>query len=141
MIVLLAALVIVAMPFLAVTLLLKLSERLQDRRDLERDRQIELTDAIHWELGAVAAPLVRRIRRGWRVSMALPLDRSVEVATIVRLTAKQFGQPGWSFVQHVASETQADPHAFELGRFPQLPFWHSRQVPEHPGPGRPSGLS
>ena len=94
MIVLLAALVIVAMPFLAVTLLLKLSERLQDRRDLERDRQVELTDAIHWELGAVAAPLVHRIRRGWRVSMALPLDRSVEVATIVRLTAKQFGQPG-----------------------------------------------
>jgi len=94
MIVLLAALAIVAMPFLAVTLLLKLSERLQDRRDLERDRQIELTDAIHWELGAVAAPLVRRIRRGWRVSMALPLDRSVEVATIVRLTAKQFGQSG-----------------------------------------------
>ena len=94
MIVLLAALVIVAMPFLAVTLLLKLSERLQDRRDLERDRQVELTDAIHWELGAVAAPLVHRIRRGWRVSMALPLDRSVEVATIVRLTAKQFGQTG-----------------------------------------------
>ena len=58
MTVLLAALVIVAIPFLAVSALLKLSERLQDRRDVERDRQIELTDAIHWELGAIAAPVV-----------------------------------------------------------------------------------
>lgn len=91
MTVLLASLVIVALPFLAVTMLLKLTERLQDRRDFERDRQIELTDAIHWELGAVAAPVVRRVRRGWRVSMAIPLDRSGEVAAIVRLTAKQFG--------------------------------------------------
>ncbi len=92
MTVLLVALVIVAIPFLAVSALLKLSERLQDRRELERDRQIELTDAIHWELGPVAAPVVRRRRGGgWRVSMAVPLDRSVEVAALVGLVAKQFG--------------------------------------------------
>lgn len=91
MTVLLVALVIVAIPFLAVTALLKLSERLQDSREMERDRQIELTDAIHWELGAVAAPLVRRRRGGgWRVSMAVPLDRSVEVAVLVGLVAKHF---------------------------------------------------
>ena len=91
MTVLLAALVIVAIPFLAVSALLKLSEHLQDRRELERDRQIELTDAIHWELGAVAAPVVRqRLGGGWRVSMAVPLDRSVEVAALVNLTAKHF---------------------------------------------------
>ncbi len=92
MTVLLVALVIVAIPFLAVSALLKLSERLQDRRELERDRQIELTDAIHWELGPVAAPVVRRRRGGgWRVSMAVPLDRSVEVAALVGLVAKHFG--------------------------------------------------
>ena len=91
MTVLLAALVIVAIPFLAVTALLKLSERLQDRRELERDRQIELTDAIHWELGAVTAPVVRqRFGGGWRVSMAIPLERSAEVAALVSLTARQF---------------------------------------------------
>jgi hypothetical protein len=91
MTVLLAALVIVAIPFLAVTALLKLSERLQDRRELERDRQVELTDAIHWELGAVAAPVVRqRFAGGWRVSMAIPLERSAEVAALVSLTARQF---------------------------------------------------
>jgi hypothetical protein len=91
MIVLLAALVIVAIPFLAVSALLKLSERLQDRRDFERDRQIELTDAIHWELGAIAAPVVHRRRGGgWRVSMAVPLDKSGEVAALVSLVAKHF---------------------------------------------------
>ena len=82
---------IVAIPFLAVTALLKLSERLQDRRELERDRQIELTDAIHWELGPIAAPVVRRrLAGGWRVSMAIPLERSAEVAALVSLTARQF---------------------------------------------------
>ena len=91
MTVLLAALVIVAIPFLAVSALLKLSEHLQDRRDLERDRQIELTDAIHWELGAIAAPVVRqRFGGGWQVSMAVPLNRSSEVAALVSLTAKSF---------------------------------------------------
>ena len=91
MTVLLAALVIVAIPFLAVSALLKLSERLQDRRDFERDRQIELTDAIHWELGAVAAPVVRRRRGGgWRVSMAIPLEKSGEVAALVSLVQKHF---------------------------------------------------
>jgi hypothetical protein len=92
MTVLLAALVIVAIPFLAVSALLKLSERLQDRRDVERDRQVELTDAIHWELGAIAAPVVRRRRGGgWRVSMAIPLDKSGEVAALVSLVQKHFG--------------------------------------------------
>lgn len=91
MTVLLAVLAFLAFPFLAVSALLKLSEHLQDRRELERDRQIELTDAIHWELGAVAAPVVRRRRGGgWRVSMAVPLDRSTEVAALVNLTAKHF---------------------------------------------------
>ena len=92
MTVLLAAFVIVAIPFLAVSALLKLSERVQDRRDLERDRQIQLTDAIHWELGAIAAPVVRRRRGGgWRVSMAIPLDKSGEVAALVSLVQKHFG--------------------------------------------------
>jgi len=91
MTILLVALVIVAIPFLAVSGLLKLSEHYQDRRERERDRQIELTDAIHWELGAIAAPVVRqRFGGGWRVSMAIPLDRSAEVAALVSLTAKHF---------------------------------------------------
>jgi hypothetical protein len=95
MTVLLAALVTIAIPFLAVSALLRFSERLQDRQELARERQIELTDAIHWELGAVAAPVVRhRLVGGWRVSMAIPLDRVGEVGAVVRLTAKLFRNGG-----------------------------------------------
>ena len=88
---LVAVFVIAAIPFLVVSALLKLAERLQDRRDLQRDQQIMLTDAIHWELGAVAAPVVSRRRDGgWRVSMAVPIDRPAVVAALLRVTARHF---------------------------------------------------
>ena len=88
---LVAIFVIVAVPFAVVSALLRLVERLQDRRDLERNQQIMLTDEIHWELGAVAAPVVsRRPGGGWRVSMAVPLDRPAVVTTLLRVTAHHF---------------------------------------------------
>lgn len=88
---LVAIFVIVAIPFVAVSALLRLAERRQDRRDLQRDQQIMLTDAIHWELGAVAAPVVhRRPGGGWLVSMAVPIDRPAVVAALVRVTAHHF---------------------------------------------------
>ena len=88
---LIAILVIAVIPFVAVSALLKLVERLQDRRDLQRDQQIMLTDAIHWELGAVAAPVVsRRPGGGWRVSMAVPIDRPAVVAALLRVTERHF---------------------------------------------------
>ncbi len=50
-----------------------------------------LTDAIHWELGAVAAPVVsRRPGGGWRVSMAVPIDRPAVVAALLRVTERHF---------------------------------------------------
>jgi hypothetical protein len=83
--------VIAAIPFVAVSALLKFAERLQDRRDLQRDQQIMLTDAIHWELGAVAAPVVqRRPGGGWRVSMAVPIDRPAVAAALLRVIARHF---------------------------------------------------
>jgi hypothetical protein len=88
---LVAILVLLAIPCLAVQALLVLVERLEERRELARYRQIELTDAIHWELGAVAAPVVRRrLSGGWLVSMMLPLDRPALVAKILELTARHF---------------------------------------------------
>ena len=82
---------IATIPFAAVIALLRLVERRQDRRDLQRDRQIMLTDAIHWELGAVAAPVVRRRPGGgWRVSMAVPFDRPAVVTALLRVTARHF---------------------------------------------------
>jgi len=88
---LVAVLIVVGIPLVAVSVLLRLVERRQDRRDLQRDQQIMLTDAIHWELGAVAAPVVsRRFGGGWRVSMAVPIDRPAVVATLLRVTARHF---------------------------------------------------
>ena len=88
---LVAIFVIVAVPFAVVSALLRLVERLQDRRDLERNQQIMLTDAIHWELGAAAAPVVsRRPGGGWRVSMAVPIDRPAVVTALLRVTVRHF---------------------------------------------------
>lgn len=88
---LIAALVMVAIPFVAVSAMLTLVERLQTGRDAERDRQIMLTDAIHWELGAAAAPVVnRRFGGGWRVFMAVPFDRPADVAALLRVVQRHF---------------------------------------------------
>jgi len=88
---LVAVLLIAAIPFAVVSALLRLVERMQDRRDLQRDQQIMLTDAIHWELGAVAAPVVsRRPGGGWRVSMAVPIDQPAVVAALLRVTERHF---------------------------------------------------
>jgi hypothetical protein len=88
---LVAMFALAAIPFAVVSALLRLAERLQDRRDFQRYQQIRLTDAIHWELGAVAAPVVsRRPGGGWRVSMAVPIERPAEVAALLRVTARHF---------------------------------------------------
>ena len=82
---------IALLPFLAVWALLDLSRRIQRRREEWVARQIALTDAIHRELGAVAAPDVTRSLSGtWTVSMRLPLHREGTVGVITRLTQDLF---------------------------------------------------
>ena len=82
---------IALLPFLAVWALLDLSRRAQWRRERRVARQIALTDAIHRELGAVAAPEVTRSLTGeWTVSMRLPLEREATVGVITRLTQDLF---------------------------------------------------
>lgn len=83
--------VIGLLPFLAVWALLDLSRRVQRRREERVGRQIALTDAIHRELGAAAAPEVTRSLTGtWTVSMSLPLHREGMVGVITRLTQDVF---------------------------------------------------
>jgi hypothetical protein len=83
--------VIALLPFLAVWALLDLSRRVQRRREERVARQIALTDAIHRELGAAAAPEVTRSLTGtWTVSMSLPLHREGMVGVITRLTQDVF---------------------------------------------------
>ena len=80
-------------PFLVVFALLRLADWVSARREVSRGRQIALTDAIHRELGAVAAPVVsRRPGGGWLVSMAVPLDRPGTTAAIVRITEHMFAR-------------------------------------------------
>jgi len=80
-----------ASPLGVIVGLLRLTEGIARRREASFARQIALTDAIHRELGAAAAPTVRRqLRGGWLVSMMVPLDRPRTVAALVRITERTF---------------------------------------------------
>jgi hypothetical protein len=85
------AIVTTLLPFLAVVALLWLTGRIRMRREACIARQIALTDAIHRELGAAAAPEVRRGRsREWIVSVRVPLHREETVGAITRITHDVF---------------------------------------------------
>jgi len=87
------AVAIAVIPFAAVAGLLWLARVLRERREAAIVRQIALTDAIHRELGAAAAPEVRRSwTRGWIVSMALPLHREGLVGAVGRITHDVFAR-------------------------------------------------
>lgn len=76
-------------------LLLTLTARLDHsrlRRRLEIAQQIALTDAIHAQLGAVAAPVVRRQREGWRVAVAVPFERPAVVDAVLASVQQEFGR-------------------------------------------------
>jgi hypothetical protein len=85
------AIAVAAAPLGVIVGLLRLMDRLQRRRDARYARQIELTDAIHREMGAVAAPTVERRRGGgWVVRMRVPLDTPALVAAVLRITDQVF---------------------------------------------------
>jgi hypothetical protein len=85
------AIMIALIPFLAVWGLLALSSRVARARSVRVARQIALTEAIHRELGAVAAPEVQRgWTGGWTVSVRLPLQREGLVGAIGRITHDLF---------------------------------------------------
>lgn len=79
------------LPFAAVGGLLWLAGRSRARRAAAIARQVALTDAIHRELGAAAAPEVRRGFTGeWIVTMALPLQHEGIVGAVTRITHDVF---------------------------------------------------
>jgi hypothetical protein len=87
----LLAIAVAATPLGLVAGLLRLMGRVQRRRDAGHARQIALTDAIHREMGAAAAPTVERGRGGrWLVRMMVPLDRPAVVAAILQVTEQVF---------------------------------------------------
>jgi hypothetical protein len=79
------------LPFAAVVGLLWLARVIHEKREARVARQIMLTDAIHRELGAAAAPEVRRSwTRDWIVSVRVPLHREGTVSAITRITHDLF---------------------------------------------------
>ena len=68
----LGVLVVMAPPVLVLVALLLAADARQRRRAEVVARQIQVTDAIHREFGAIVAPCVHRTRRGWRV--VLPME-------------------------------------------------------------------
>jgi hypothetical protein len=80
-------------PFIVVGGLLRASRWIERRRSERIALQIMLTDAIHRELGAAAAPEVRRAwRDGWIVSMGVPIDSDAIVAALVGITHRFFSE-------------------------------------------------
>ena len=87
MIALVGFVVVVGLPVAILVLALMLVDVVQRRRTEVITRQIEVTDAIHREFGAVVAPIVQRVGRGWRVT--LPMDaRHPGMARMVDLAAQ-----------------------------------------------------
>ena len=85
------AVVIMLTPFLAVWGLLVLARGRERHRETCVARQIALTDAIHRELGAVAAPDVHRTWSGeWVVSVRVVLSREDTVGILARITHELF---------------------------------------------------
>jgi len=62
------------------------------RRDVQA-RQVALTDSIHERLGAVAAPVVRRRRRGWQVRIAVPFERPALTEALLAIVLEAFAAP------------------------------------------------
>jgi len=77
---------------LSLTGLLVLASAIEHARGRRLQRQVRLTEAIHAELGAVAAPVVaKRLLGPWTVSFAAPLDRPSVVARLLAITERMFG--------------------------------------------------
>jgi len=112
---LLQIVIVVLVPAATVLALVTLARRVERGRTEAVTRQIQLTDAIHRELGAVVAPFVTRGRRGrWRVSMAVPLDRPALVGAVLDVVRGAF--PGRFDLVLTPRESPARPEPREFGR-------------------------
>jgi hypothetical protein len=116
-----------AAPLLAIAGLFRLVGGIRGRRRRAIARQIALTDEIHRELGAAAAPFVhQRGRSGWLVRVAVPLDSPPTVAAIVGIIQAFF-----------TARDGAAATALEIVLTPRA----ARLRPATPDAGRPLGRS
>jgi len=89
MLILLGVLIAIA-PFAALIGALGWTGRCERQRREVQARQVALTDSIHERLGAVAAPVVRRRRRGWQVSIAVPFERPALTEALLAIVLEAF---------------------------------------------------
>jgi hypothetical protein len=86
MLILTTVLAVVVLPMTGLAALLLAVGRMERAREARIARQVGVTDAIHRELGAVVAPVVkRRIGRGWRVEIAVPFESPAIVGRVVAI--------------------------------------------------------
>ena len=96
---------------------LLLRERSARVRLAECARQIAVTDAIHRELGAIVAPVVRRRFWGrWQLVIPVPFDDLDSVGRVVRAAYQGFDAP-----------ERAIPGRFEIVLSPQEKFVPRRE--------------
>src|SRR4030095_15638272 len=109
----LIAVIVALVPFAALIGALAWTNR-RDR--LRRDvhaRQVTLTDSIHERLGAVAAPVVRRRRRGWQVRIAVPFERPAVGEALLVIVRKTCSRRDRTALEIVLTR-QPDPRATKL---------------------------
>ncbi|HKZ05435.1 MAG TPA: hypothetical protein VJU81_08180 [Methylomirabilota bacterium] len=109
------------MPIAVVVGLVWIAEWRRRRVETRVALQIRVTDAIHRELGAVAAPeVLSRAGGGWRVRMRVPAGRATLIAPLVRIA------------ETVMQDATARP--FEIVLLPPLPTPHSTRATRMVGP-------
>jgi hypothetical protein len=94
----LVGILVLATPVAIVVALFAGLDRREQHRRLEIARQIALTDAIHARLGAVAAPVVRLGRAGWRVTVAVPFERPAVADAVLATVHEAFGRGNYEVV-------------------------------------------
>ena len=87
-------LMLAASPLILTGALLAVTDRRQRRVQAEVERQIALTDALYARLGALLAPVVRRRRGVWQVSVALPVERP-PVSAVLAAVDEVFGRAAY----------------------------------------------
>jgi hypothetical protein len=77
-------------PFAAIAALVMVVELVQRAQRRVLALQVQLTDAIHRELGAVASPVVSKRPLGiWRVDLGVPVGQPVPISRLVAITQRE----------------------------------------------------
>ena len=112
-----AAMLVAVIPPVVIVALLRLSDRVERNRDARLALQIELTDAIHREMGAVVAPVVEKRRSGgWMVHMTAPLHDQEVVTTLLSVTEQVFARNDIHAVEIAFAGRQDSAGALEAPR-------------------------